>query len=234
MRNADQVFEQDPTDHDAGPLSENARVLGDLTEVCVGAGGRDDHRKGRLQRRGGRSAQRCAKRKRRLRDREHAHQTGPYLGVAFVYGAEEFNDDGVVKSSLGAAGFVGWRIIPHVAAELRYTAFDGFDIQASNGEAEVDGYAVTLNAKVYPITTRIQPFVVLGVGGVHLESKTRLNDGRRFQGQESDAVFRFGAGGDLPLGENLTLNLEAAYLAPTDDLSDFSIKEPSTGLTYRF
>lgn len=177
-------------------------------------------------------AARAAERANRALD--HARATGPYFGAAFVYGAEEFDDDLVVKSSLGAAGFVGWRIHPHFAAELRYTAFDGFDLQGGNGKAEIDGYAVTLNARLYPITTPIQPFVVLGVGALHFEQKTRLDDGRRFQEQESDAVFRFGAGVDLPLSERLTLNLEAAYLVPTDELSDLNVTELSTGLTYRF
>ncbi|MFK7898607.1 MAG: porin family protein [Myxococcota bacterium] len=171
---------------------------------------------------------------RAAQDREYAVETGPYLGVAFVYGAEEFDDDLVIKSSLGAAGIVGWRISPFFATELRLTAFDGFDIQAGNGQAEIDGYAVTLNAKVYPFQTRIQPFIVLGIGGIQLESDTRLDDGRRFKDQEADGLFRIGAGLDLPLSDYLSLTLEAAYLAPTDGLTDFDVTELSTGVVYRF
>ena len=168
------------------------------------------------------------------RDRKKGIESGPYLGAAFVYGAERFEDDLVVNSSFGGAGFVGWRLNPHFAAEVRYTSFDSFDIQGSNGEAEIDGFAVTLNAKVYPIQTRIQPFVVVGVGGINFEQKTQLTSGDRFRQERTDAVFRFGAGLDLPLSEYLKLNIEAAYLAPSNDLSELDVTTFAAGLTYQF
>jgi opacity protein-like surface antigen len=161
-------------------------------------------------------------------------QTGPFIGGAIAYAAENFDDSIVVKSSVAGAAFIGYRLLPILATELRYEGFDGFDLKSRIGHGRIDGYAITLNARFYPIEGPLQPFMGLGVGGMRLERKFNFDDGSKIDDSESDAVFRFFGGVDLPLTQHVIVNLEVGYLAPTDDLSDFSMTVMGAGLTYLF
>jgi len=161
-------------------------------------------------------------------------RSGPYLGGAFFYAAENFEDRIIVKSSTGGAGFVGYRFGEFFAAEVRYEGFEGFDLKARNGRGQIDGWALTATAKVYPFTGAVQPFLGFGVGGVRFEQRNVFNDGSRSRADDSSAAFRFGAGLDVWLNDSVVLNGEAAYLAPIDDDLDLEATILSIGLTYRF
>lgn len=161
-------------------------------------------------------------------------RTGPYVGGAFLYAAENFDDSIVVKSSTGGAAFLGYRLDRFFALEVRYEGFEGFDLRGATGRAEIDGYAISAIGRVLPLDGPIQPFASIGFGGLRLEQKTVFADGSRRRSGESDAAFRFGAGIDLWLGDHAVLNLEAAYLGPFDELSDLDMTLLSSGLTWRF
>ncbi len=178
-------------------------------------------------------AARAADRARREAD-QRRERSGPYFGGAFFYAAEHFDDSIIVKSSTGGAAFIGYRLAPIFAAEVRYEHFEAFDLEGRSGRAEIDGYAITASLKALPFQGPVQPFVTVGVGGIRLEQKTVFNSGRRSRASDSDAAFRVGAGIDFWLNESLVLNAEAAYLTPADDLSNLDMTILSTGLTYRF
>ncbi len=161
-------------------------------------------------------------------------RSGAYLGGAFFYAAENFEDRIIVKSSTGGAGFVGYRFGEFFAAEIRYEGFEGFDLKARNGRGEIDGWALTAIAKAYPFVGPVQPFLGFGVGGVRFEQRNVFNDGSRSRADDSSAAFRFGAGLDVWLNESIVLNGEAAYLFPVDDESDLETTILSIGLSYRF
>jgi opacity protein-like surface antigen len=176
-----------------------------------------------------RAAQRSAEKDARI-----PRQTGPYVGGAIAYAAENFDDSIIVKSSVAGAAFIGYRLIPFFATEIRYEGFDGFDLKARNGHGKIDGYAITLNARFYPFEGPLQPFMGFGVGGIRLEQNIVLDDGSRIDESDSDAVFRFFGGIDLPITQHVIINFEVGYLAPTDDLSDLSMTVMGGGLTYLF
>jgi hypothetical protein len=161
-------------------------------------------------------------------------RTGVYVGAAFFYAAENFDDSIIVKSSTGGAGFIGYRIDPLFAVEFRYEGFEGFDLEGTIGRGTIDGYAITLNGKVFPFHGAIQPFVSFGAGGVRFRQKNVLIDGSRSQTKESEAAFRVGGGIDLWLTNYVVLNAEAGYLAPLNDLSNLDSTVLSIGLTFRF
>ena len=120
------------------------------------------------------------------------------------------------------------------AFEVRYEGFDGFELRGRTTRSEIDGYAITAIGRLFPISGPIQPFLSVGVGGARFEQKTVFGDGSRRRGSESDGAFRFGAGLDIWLNAYAVLDLEAAYLAPLDDLSDLDSVLLSSGLTLRF
>lgn len=167
-------------------------------------------------------------------ERQRTRRSGPYVGGAFFYAAENFDDSVIVKSSTGGAAFLGYRIDEMFAFELRYEGFDGFELRGRTTRSEIDGYAITAIGRFFPLAGPIQPCVSVGVGGARFEQKTVFGDGSRRRGSESDAAFRFGGGLDIWLNAYAVLNLEAAYLAPLDDLSDLDSVLLSSGLTLRF
>lgn len=160
--------------------------------------------------------------------------SGFYLGAGFLYAAEDFEETIIVKSSLGGSVVAGYRTRSFFAAELRYEGFDGFELKGSNGRGEIDGYAVTLNAKLYPISGPIEPFVGVGLGGMSLKAKAILNSGLRGSDRASDVLARVAGGFDLPVNHHLALTFEAAYLVPFDDLRDLEITTLTGGLTFMF
>ena len=166
--------------------------------------------------------------------KQRGARSRPYFGAAVAYAAENFEDRIIVKSGLAGAAFLGYRFSPFVAAELRYDGFDGFELKAANGRGEIDGYAITMNAKIYPIIGPIQPFLGVGLGGIHLKSRAIFPSGARSHSSGTDVVFRFFGGLDLPLTDHVVLNFEAAYLVPGDELSQLEIAVLGGGLTYRF
>lgn len=166
--------------------------------------------------------------------RRQSERTGAYFGAAFFYAAENFDDRVIVKSSTGGAAFVGYRLAPVVAVEVRYEGFDGFDLKGTSGRGEIDGSVVTFGAKAYPFKGPIQPFLGFGLGAAFFKQKLVFNDGSRSRENENDLALRFAAGLDLWLTKNLVLNAEAAYLSPADDLSNLEATLLSTGLTFRF
>jgi opacity protein-like surface antigen len=178
-------------------------------------------------------AARAADERARAADRKY-EQSGPYVGAAVAYAAENFDDSIIVKSSVAGAAFVGYRFRRWFAAELRYEGFDGFDLKSSLGRGEIDGYAITINGKLRPLEGPIQPVMGIGLGGMRLERESVLNGGAHFDASDSDFLFRVFGGIDLPVNDHLMVNLEGAYLVPTDDLSDLDIGMVSAGLTYVF
>lgn len=91
-----------------------------------------------------------------------------------------------------------------------------------------------MSGKVYPFKGDVQPFWGAGVGAIFVKQKFVDVEGSDFGEAESDVAFRFAGGLDLWLTDSLVMNLEAAYLAPVDNLSNLESTVLSTGLTYRF
>ena len=171
----------------------------------------------------------------RARDAERKHeQSGPYLGAAFAYAVEDFDDSIIVQSSVAGAAFVGYRFHRWFSADLRYEGFNGFDLKSSRGRGKIDGYAITINGKMRPFEGPIQPVIGIGMGGIRLDTEFDFNGGARLDSSDSEFVFRMSGGIDLPVNDHLMLNFEAAYLIPDEDLSDLEIGMLSAGLTYVF
>ena len=177
---------------------------------------------------------------------------GLYIGAGGVYALEQFDlSSGTVSvagspvhldvnggDSWGAEGRVGYRFHPNVAAEGQLQYYDefGLDLHASPGSsgqvATLDGMSVMGNVKGYPLTGRVQPYVLGGIGLLWLQ----LEDAFGFGLEDNAVAFagHVGVGVDAYLTDNLLLNLEASYLLPTGDLSDFRMIPISLGMQYRF
>jgi len=136
---------------------------------------------------------------------------------------------------------VGYRIHPNFALEGDLQYFTGFDVNIDklslNGQnipipsqvntkvGSIDTLAMTVNAKGYALTGRIQPYGLLGFGFMRASFDPNI-EGAQSQDDTSFAL-RFGAGVDLYATEYVVVNLEASYLLPT---SDYKFGEGDPGL----
>jgi opacity protein-like surface antigen len=178
---------------------------------------------------------------------------GLYVGAGGAYVLEQFDLPSATVSgggsapvqlevdsgdSWGAEGRVGYRFHPHVAAEGQLQYYDefGLDLHVSPGSsgqvATLDGMSAMGNVKGYPLTGRVQPYVLGGVGLLWLQLEDAVGAG--FEDNEVGFAGHVGVGVDAYLTDNLLLNLEMSYLLPAGDLSDFRMIPISLGMQYRF
>jgi opacity protein-like surface antigen len=159
------------------------------------------------------------------RGEETYDRTGPYVGVGFAYGIENFGlgklEDfaGTELSVDNSPGFDirgGYRFHPNLAVEGDVQYFTGFDINEKGGGklGTADTLAVTVDAKGYPLTGRFQPYGLLGLGFMR-----STFDPKGGGDSNNDSVFaaRLGVGADFYATENIVVFVEGSYMLPTAD-----------------
>jgi opacity protein-like surface antigen len=162
-------------------------------------------------------------------------RTGLYLGLGATYTPQVFDlPSGIdATGSAGLGARVGYRLHPHVATELAFEYYDNFELDAGGVDfAEINGWTIGANAKGYPLTGRIQPYALLGLGALHLDAEDTLGLG--VSDDATEFAARFGAGVDLYATRNLAVNVEVSYVLPTGDLDDFPVLPLTFGVKYRF
>jgi opacity protein-like surface antigen len=191
---------------------------------------------------------------------ENYGRPGPYVGVGFAYGLEDFDLGNLQNGANGlpgggavslsaddSPGFdirAGYRAHPNFAVEGQFQYFTGFDLNAkanySGAEAKVatlDALTFTVNAKVYPLTGQFQPYGLLGIGMLRGNVDVTNTDISR-----SDVVFatRIGVGMDFYATHHWVVNGEFCYLRASNDY-DFdggkvggSLMPFVVGMQYRF
>ncbi len=154
-----------------------------------------------------------------------ADRTGWHLGAAGSVQVEDFENLGArsADDSLGMKLRLGYRCSPHLGWEFDYEWAESFDV--SDG-SDVDLWALMSNAKWYPLTGRVQPFLVAGVGIVTADPET--------VGRGTDIGLRFGTGIDVYLTGNWALTLDGSYVVPTAKVKDRRYVSVGWGLLYRF
>jgi opacity protein-like surface antigen len=153
---------------------------------------------------------------------------GLYAGAG-VNGSFENFDENLIDFD-DAVGFGvrgGYRFQEWFAVELQYEwsgTFDG-DVISS----EIDLYYLGVNAKVYPLKTWIDPYLLLGVGLAYGHLDTPFGDA-----DESAAALRFGMGVEVPVYDALRLSVDAGYVQPTGNLDDFAYATMGVGFIWYF
>lgn len=167
----------------------------------------------------------------------------------------------------GAGGVLGYRVSPNLGLE-----FEGEWIAESNassftientgdvGRVEIDElWTVTANVRVYPLTGRIQPFAVVGVGVYHAQLEVSARSvGNTTTGEfgnppmpiagipadftlidrktKTDGVVRAGVGLDVYLTPEIAGEAKVDYVIPFVEtgLLDTDYLSVRLGLLYRF
>ena len=156
----------------------------------------------------------------------------PYVSVAGVYGICNFSPttggatgscSDNLDNSFGLNLRAGFRFNRWIAVEGMIEWMSGFDVKAQNPapgspqDLSADALAFTLNAKVYPLEGRIQPYALLGLGGLN----TWLNSDQGQSATFTSFVGRMGVGVDVYITTNLALTGEFAYTAATEATATF-------------
>jgi opacity protein-like surface antigen len=169
--------------------------------------------------------------------------------------------------AFGVAGRGGYRCHPYAAAELQFDWLDNFEGSVfengvpmndttRNFDLELESLVFTANAKGHLLTGRYQPFVLLGLGFMRMESKSRDETPAAraltavcppdpgdptppcYAGNARDrrveVALRFGGGLDFYITENVAMSAEVSYLMPTGQLDDLDYYSFGIGMQYRF
>lgn len=167
-------------------------------------------------------------------------------------------DDGL----LGIGAVVGYRVTPNLAFEIEGEWLTGSNVSSftientgETGTAEVkDLWTITANVRVYPLTGRLQPFGVFGLGAYHSTLDVRASttglttptDGTppvvsadfEIDANESnlDGALRAGAGLDAYVTRHLAARVGFDYVHPFVDTGFIKTDYISIrfGLLYRF
>jgi opacity protein-like surface antigen len=177
-------------------------------------------------------------------------RTGAYVGVGGQLAIEDWGDAGGFGLNPGYGGqlLLGYRSRDWIAAEFEvvYTQFEADEL-FGDATIEFDFVTYTLNAKVFPSylladgaepARKLQPYLKLGLGGMHVDAD--LNVGGGGDSAEGDGfALRFGGGLDWYINEQFLVFLDGSYTAPFgDDVRDgsdaFNTFVIGIGVGYRF
>jgi outer membrane protein W len=99
-------------------------------------------------------------------------------------------------------------------------------------ELDLTGHVVTLNLKLVLPTWRIQPYLLLGIGGAFYQSEGSVLGTNLFANDEWVLAGRVGGGIDFYLTRHLVLNVAATTVLTADEVSSNFSAEDVGGLNY--
>ncbi|WP_300671123.1 porin family protein [Desulfoluna sp.] len=136
--------------------------------------------------------------------------------------------------SVGFNVKLGYRISESLEAEIDYLYIDGFEGSVVGINAfEMDGYAVTANAKWYPGEGKVQPYCLAGIGIADLTASVDYQDIHDSK-SEWGTVFRAGAGVDAIVSENVVFFAEISYYLTCGDINDSDFMPMTLGVKRTF
>ena len=156
-----------------------------------------------------------------------------YFLAGGTNGIETFDLPSTVQADNGV-GFnfrYGKRVAPHFSVEAAFDWIGGFDLDAAPLAGSVDIWTLGANVKAFLLTDRVQPFLLVGMGGLFVSGGNPIpdirDDGAGFMG-------RFGLGLDVYITERLGVSLESAYVLPTGRANNYNNITVSWSVFYRF
>ena len=156
-----------------------------------------------------------------------------YFQAGGTNGIETFDLPSSVQADNGL-GFnlrFGKRVDPHFAVEAAFDWIGGFGLKEAPLTGSVDVWTLGVNVKAYLLTDRVQPFLLLGMGGLFV---TGGNTIQNLRDNGSGFMGRFGAGLDVYVTERIGISVESAYVLPTGRSGNYDNITIGWSLFYRF
>jgi len=180
---------------------------------------------------------------------------GGYIFLGGLTGFELFPEDkgGQFENSLGFDIRFGSRLMDYLALEVEGNFISGFDVdvpvEGGTAQLVLEGGNVTVNARAILPLGRLEPYAVVGIGGMWSKLVTQRYTGsvcspgyygwwctgtRTKLGEAGSFVSKFGAGVDFWLSEAWGLTVDAVYVLPTGDLKDQTYVKLGWGARFKF
>jgi opacity protein-like surface antigen len=155
-------------------------------------------------------------------------RNGPILGVGGLWAIDNFDGIGLATDTSGGYNIhVGYRFNKWVATDLHIERYQEFDAPPG----EVNGWAVGLNARGYALHGPIQPFGLIGMN--YLDLETTNNTAPNPEKTDDGPALRFGIGLDWYVTPKIVLTTDASYMLGLGEVGDYDIAVLSAGFTYR-
>ena len=155
---------------------------------------------------------------------------GPYAGGGLSIAFEKFDlpPGAGAEDAIALDLLAGYRMSSFLALEGEAQLLSDFDLDRTGGD--VDGAALTGNAKLFPLppTTVLQPFVLVGMGLLALDGPHRID------ANKTNWMYQIGGGADFPVAERTLLEVKATYRFPQGSLDDFEYWTLGANVQYRF
>jgi len=169
-------------------------------------------------------------------ERDDFGRTGFYVAAMAAYSFENFDTGSQNVSVHGADGFdlrFGYRAHPNLAVEGNFQHFNDRTMIVQGGPtADLLAWGFWLNAKLYPLTGQVQPYMLLGPGFTHLDAgRSRVLGISR---DDNGFSPKAGLGVDGYLTPNIAVTVEASYVFTVGDIENTDHIPLTAGLTYRF
>jgi len=165
---------------------------------------------------------------------ESFSSSGVYLGLAGVVAIPTDLESGIDLGTGGLTARAGYRFLPRFAAEIHYEWLSSFTPSFFFMDEEVEPWVLTADGRLYLLTSRVQPFLLIGAGLMHAERERTLFFGQPNSSESTEFAARFGAGLDVYIVDGLAATFDISYLLPTGPLDDLDYLAFALGLQYRF
>jgi opacity protein-like surface antigen len=160
-------------------------------------------------------------------------RSGWYLGAYGVYAFEAYRGTGLLDldDSFGANFRIGYRGYEWLALEADIEWIRNFESHSPWGNGKIRTLTGGVNAKLFPLSGRFQPYGLVGVNGMYVSVK---DSPPGFDDDVTDFAFRFGLGLDIYATRNVVLSLEGSYVWGVGDVRDRDYASTGAGILFRF
>lgn len=159
---------------------------------------------------------------------EEQSPTGLYLGLGLGIAVEQFNSSVDFDPGLGFTLDVGYRFHPHFAVEGTCEYLKG--IHGDDSPAtDIDALSFSGNIKGYLLKTRVQPYVVFGLGVTRMQIEKGPSSKKKV-----GITVRVGGGVDYYLIPGVSLGIKVVYVEATGKIQHKDHISIGLGAQYRF
>ena len=155
---------------------------------------------------------------------------GFYLGAYGVYAIDAYRNTGKdYDGSPGANIRIGYRGYEWFAMEAVVEWIHRFE--SNSPQVQSRTIIGGVNAKVYPLRGRFQPYGLVGLNGYNVDASNKSSN-KDFSG--TDWGFRFGVGLDIYATRNWVVGVEGSYVLGAGKLWEADYASFGVGFQYRF
>lgn len=156
-------------------------------------------------------------------------RAGPMLGLGAGFALQNFSNIGAgdIENSGAYNATVGYRFNARFATDLYIERYQEFDFR----DGDVNGWAVGMNGRGYLMTGRYQPFLLMGIN--FLDMETTNSSAVNTRKTDDGPAMRFGGGLDVFATDKMVVTSSISYMLGLGEVEDYDIVMFSLGFLFR-